>query len=474
MLATNARNYVALDLVGRKHSVPISAATSAEDVCGKGTIFAAERVCGCPDGQYYDVHEKRCEIIPASRDKEHLLFVLEYDHGGERLKHRLGLYSFAECTGDRVDGYVTKGEQECVRECTGVHSPGAPGSRFCECAVALGVDGKTCVPGCGDHQVQEEGRCRCADGCIVTEDRTACVPWSACERARREDGVTLCQKEAVCAPEHRLDLDGKTCVPHCDHWRYVGVEKRCEEQCPVDIPITRDTGECTTCAAIDGGMPYYIPGQNDCYADCAETEGHWFRMPGTETCITACSSQTPYYGAEKECLASCPRWSSKEVGAFACEVVRSATTVRHSVSFAGESHAYFFRRAVSYAALELGVRGRAAAFLETGAALAGLRLWAAAEEGFTPAVFFRAETLLASELWLTGEAPDSSALLGVLVRGRPLLLRCALGAVFRSTGTYGVALRGSAVALAADCILDLGRVKGIGDRVELRGAMYPG
>ena len=142
------------------------------------------------------------------------------------------------------------------------------------------------------------------------------------------------------------------------------------------------------------------------------------------------------------------------------------------MSFAGESHAYFLRRAVSYAALELGVQGRAAAFLETGAALAGLRLRAAAEEGFAPAVFFRAEALLASELWLAGEAPDSSALLGVLVRGRPLLLRCALGAAFRSAGTYGIALRGRAVALAVDCILDLGQVKGIGNRVELRGATY--
>ena len=120
------------------------------------------------------------------------------------------------------------------------------------------------------------------------------------------------------------------------------------------------------------------------------------------------------------------------------------------------------------------MRGRAAAFLETGAALAGLRLRAAAEEGFAPAVFFRAEALLASELWLAGEVPGSSALLGVLVRGRPLLLRCALGAVFRSEGTYGVALRGSTVALAVDCIIDLGQVKGIGSRKELRGAMYPG
>ena len=163
-LAADARNYVALDLTGRRHSSSI-VSTDARNVCGAGATFAAERVCGCPEGRYYDVHEKGCRTLPTSLDREHLLLVLEYDHGGRKLVHRLGLYSFAECTSaSGVGGYVTKGEQECVRECTAL----------------IGIDGKTCVPGCRDNQVADGNRCTCVADSIVTEDWKTCVKLSAC------------------------------------------------------------------------------------------------------------------------------------------------------------------------------------------------------------------------------------------------------------------------------------------------------
>ena len=80
--------------------------------------------------------------------------------------------------------------------------------------------------------------------------------------------------------------------------------------------------------------------------------------------------------------------------------------------------------------MDLGVREWVAAFLEAGLFVTSLRLRAAVEDGFALAVFFQTRMLQESELRLTAESPKKSALLGVLVYGKPLLLRCALGAVF--------------------------------------------
>lgn len=148
-LEAGARNYVALDLVGRQHSRQITAA-SAREVCGERTTFAAERVCACEQDLYFDVHAKRCAPLPVSFDSEHLLFVLEYEHGGKKLTQRLGLYTTAECTAvSGVGGYVTDGEQSCVRECAGPDRHIVPGTRRCECVAFLDVDRRTCVPRCG-------------------------------------------------------------------------------------------------------------------------------------------------------------------------------------------------------------------------------------------------------------------------------------------------------------------------------------
>lgn len=191
------------------------------------------------------------------------------------------------------------------------------------------------------------------------------------------------------------------------------------DACPPEFPIVSATHQCMTCEQIDPDRPFHVPGENEC--------------------LPVCPSTAPYYATERDCLAACPRWNIRAFGGFACGEAPAPADARHSVSFAGETHTYFLRAAVSYASLELGVRRRASAFLETGAALAGLSLRAAADEGFAPAVFFRAERVLGCELQLAGKAPDDSFILGVTVRVRPLLIRCALGAVFQTAGTYRVA-----------------------------------
>lgn len=66
--------------------------------------------------------------------------------------------------------------------------------------------------------------------------------------------------------------------------------------------------------------------------------------------------------------------------------------------------------------------------------------------------------MLGAELQLSARKPEDSYLLGVVVRGKPTLVGCALGAVFQESGVFGVAFQGE-VALAVDCTADLGQVE---------------
>ena len=268
-----------------------------------------------------------------------------------------------------------------------------------------------------------------------------------------------------------LDVDRRTCVPRCDQWRYFGTERRCELWCPTEFPIVSDTDECTTCAAIDPQKPYCVRGRNDCYANCASTSTHKFRLSGGVECFQACPESAPYY-LDGECFRACPFPSYRRIGRYACEGILDPATARHSVSFAGESFGYFFRLAASYTRMDLGVWGRAAAFLEAGPYLTCLRLRAVAEDGFSPAVFFRTRILQESELWLMAKSPSNSALLGVFVCGKQILLRCALGAEFREDGEYRVTLRGETTALIMDCAVNIGREIWYYKSVEVAGFWY--
>ena len=226
----------------------------------------------------------------------------------------------------------------------------------------------------------------------------------------------LCHKE-VCPEGTTLKADGRTCVSSCGNklQYFDGTTTQCRDSCP-PIASLRSAG--------------------------------W--------CLSRCPSLVPYHPGAGECLPGCPSNSFRVPGSFRCEASDASSPAPGRVSFGGASFRYALRLAPSYASLDLHLQS-GAAFLQTGAALAGLRLRVAADGGCLPAVFFLAERVAGSELQLGAERPEDSALLGAVLLRDAVLSGCIVVGSFREGGVLPVALRTSGHgALLLRGALDLG------------------
>ena len=172
-------------------------------------------------------------------------------------------------------------------------------------------------------------------------------------------------------------------------------------------------------------------------------------------CMRKCPASAPYHLGAGECLQGCPSNSFRVPGSFRCEASDASSPAPGRVSFGGASFRYALHLAPSYAALDLRLRS-GAAFLQTGEALAGLRLRVAAEDRCLPAVFFLAERVAGSELQLGAERPDGSALLGAVLLRDAVLSGCIVVGSFREGGVLPVALRTRGHGALLRGALDLG------------------
>ena len=263
------------------------------------------------------------------------------------------------------------------------------------------------------------------------------------------------------------------CVTGCGAREYlVASTGKCEGQCPG--ATVREAGRHVCYEDCDHTLSdweYLVAEERLCYPSCAASGTHGFRLPDEKECMRSCPLEARYH-LEGECFARCPFGNYRRTGRYRCETAPAPSPAKHAVSLAGGTYGYYLARQRSYSALDLSVEGTAttAAFLEMGATVARLRLRATAEgdAGYAPAVFFRAAVIVASELQLNARGPAGSALLGVLVRGRPVLLRCALLFAFAAGGEYRVALRGGA-ALVVDCAVGAERNAWHGKSAEVAG-----
>ena len=212
-----------------------------------------------------------------------------------------------------------------------------------------------------------------------------------------------------------------------------------------------------TCAAIDEHKQFYSDGV--CVGECVSPIPFYQRVE--MVCVEACPGEEPYHLASGRCHERCPPESFISPGRFACENTYSWLSAGLRVSFAGTTYSYLHRLARSYTRLSWGAQGggSVAAFLETGPALQCLRLRAAAKEAtYTPAVFFRAESVLGCELQLTGRTPAGSAILGVVLLRDVRLSGCFLSAGFEEGGEYPAALHTLGhVARVSRSVVNLGK-----------------
>ena len=225
----------------------------------------------------------------------------------------------------------------------------------------------------------------------------------------------------------------------------------CVEECPPPtVPNTEK--QCVPCSVKEPDAPIYTP--EGCTSTCPDTSP-FYHSPDM-VCMKRCPTAAPYHLGAGECLPGCPANSFRLPGSFRCEASGASSPAPGRVSFAGASFRYALRPAPSYASLDLRFRS-GAAFLQTGAALAGLRLRVAAEGGCLPAVFFLAERVAGSELQLGAERPGDSALLGAVLLRDAVLSGCIIVGAFREGGVLPVALRTRGHgALLLRGVLDLG------------------